>query len=134
MTDASGRMATPAGAALAMALAAMALAATTLAGCTPLPPPSHAEQAAASACETAADRTFNTQNRYLLSERDQRDTPFSVSGLPGVTSNGLGQRYGRDEQLAGCLRENSETTDTALSQSATGTRVAPGSIAPSPVQ
>ncbi len=113
-----------------LAAAALSLA---LAGCSTATPPSHADQAAASACEKQADQTFLTQNRYLLSERDQRDTPFSTSGLPGITSNGLGQRYGRDEQLAGCLRQNSQSTDTA-SQGATGTRIVPGAIAPSPAQ
>ena len=107
---------------------ALAVSASLLAGCMEPSPRSQADQAAASACEQQADQTYLTQNRYLLSERSTTDTPFSTSGLPGVTSNGLGQRYGRDQQLAGCLRENGQSTDN------TNQIAAPGSVAPSPAQ
>ncbi len=115
------------------ALVRPAALALMLAGCAgQAPAPNHADQAAASFCERQADQTFYAQNRYLLSERDQRDTPFSTSGLPGVTSNGLSQRYGRDEQLAGCLKENNQSLNAVPSGSTT--RLSPGSIAPSPAQ
>ncbi len=49
-------------------------------------------------------RSFNRQNRYLISERDTTDSPFSTSGVSGITTRGLTQRYDYDTALASCLR------------------------------
>ncbi len=76
-----------------------------LAACAPAPPMSSSDRAALGACRLEADRTYAQQNRYLLSERSQRDTPLSSSGTLGVTSAGLGSLYGRDQDVEDCLRE-----------------------------
>ncbi len=115
--------------ALPRRLTLVAALASVLAGCAGVPPQrSQADRAAATACEHQADQTYLSQNRFLLSERSTTDTPFSSSGLPGVTSNGLPDRYGRDQQLASCLRENGQSVDDANSSGA------PGTVPPSPVQ
>ncbi len=51
----------------------------------------------------APNRSFNRQNRYLLSERSTTDSPFSTSGDPAITTRGLTERYDYDTQLASCL-------------------------------
>ncbi|MGI3779030.1 MAG: hypothetical protein ACRYGC_17195 [Janthinobacterium lividum] len=87
------------------ALLAMGL----LAGCTfggPAKPRTDAQRATA-ACKVDADRAYLQQNRVLLSERSQRDTPFSSSGMVGVTSSGLPQLYGRSADFEACLRSHS---------------------------
>ncbi len=94
-----------------------------LAGCTP-PPQTAATRASAAAlasCRQSADSSFQRQNRYLLSERDQTDTPFSTSGLSGITTRGLGQRYDYDNQLSSCLA----ASDADNSQTAPATSSAP---------
>ncbi len=75
------------------------------AGCAPRPPTStgRADAAALAACKASTNRAFDRQNRYLLSERDQTDNPFSTSGDTGITTRGLTQRYDYDTQLASCL-------------------------------
>jgi hypothetical protein len=80
-----------------------------LAGCTfggPPKPRTDAQRATA-ACKVDADRAYLQQNRVLLSERSQRDTPFSSSGMVGVTSSGLPQLYGRSADFEACLRSHS---------------------------
>jgi hypothetical protein len=75
------------------------------AGCTP-PPPSSASRASAGAvasCRASTNQSFDRQNRYLLSERSQTDTPFSTSFNSGDTTRGLTQRYDYDNQMASCL-------------------------------
>lgn len=83
--------------------AALLVGLAVLPGCYNRPPPSRAEQAALNACRRRADQIFLEQNRAYLSERDTRDSPFASSGLTGITSEGLGDRYGRDEMVASCL-------------------------------
>ena len=72
------------------------------AACQPAQPMSKAARADYQACRTRADQVYDRQNRSELSERDTRDTPFATSGLPGITSAGLSNRYARDNLLAGC--------------------------------
>ena len=87
-------------------LALPALAALIAAGCTPAPPPSptaRANAAAVAACRSSTDQSFERQNRYLLSERDTTDAPYSTSGDSGITTRGLSQRYGYDVDLSNCL-------------------------------
>ncbi len=90
-------------------LTACALAAFLLAaGCAPRPPTreSHVAAAAAAACRARTDQIYARQNRYLLSERDTRDSPFSSQGLPGITSAGLSQRFDRDSIYDNCIGSN----------------------------
>jgi len=90
--------------------AGLALAASLpLFGCADTPPLSRADQAALEACRAHADAAYLEQNRAEMSLRDQSDTPYSVSGLPGVTSSGLSQRYERDEMVRDCLRASGRT-------------------------
>ncbi len=104
--DPAQRGAPPRGAGRAAAAAGrLALALAVLAGCAfGGPKPSTAEQRATAACKLDADRTYLQQNRSLLSERSQRDSPFSSSGTIGVTSQGLPQLYGRSSDFDACLR------------------------------
>ena len=86
----------PAGPAFAAALALLA------AGCQPAPR-SRADAAASAACRAEVDRVYAAQNRVELSQRDQRDTPFAASYNSGITSRGLGARFGRDNQVSSCV-------------------------------
>lgn len=61
-------------------------------------------QAAVAACRQRADEIYLKQNRGLLSERDQRDTPYASTGLPDNTARGLGEMFGRDQNFSNCLR------------------------------
>ncbi len=54
-------------------------------------------------CRAQADRQFEKQNRYLLSEQDQTGTPFSSHGIPGDTTSGLGDLYRRDRDVDRCV-------------------------------
>ena len=85
----------------------LAMALTALAGCNPGPRPqtaaSRSNAAAVASCRASTESSFNRQNRYLLSERDTTDSPFSTSGVTGITTRGLTQRYDYDTQLASCL-------------------------------
>ena len=58
------------------------LALATLAGCAgprPQTPATRASAAAAASCRASTESSFNRQNRYLLSERNTTDSPFSTS-------------------------------------------------------
>ena len=81
-----------------------------LAGCGQ--PRSGAELEQQQACGQQADRQFDKQNRYLMSERDQTDTPFSSSGLPGDTTQGLNDQYSRDRMVDDCMHSLSGTEPT----------------------
>ncbi len=74
------------------------------AGCSQSPSSaSRTSKADAAACRTRTDAIYNQQNRFLLSERNTTDSPYSTSGNPGVTNQRLSQQYGRDELLDSCL-------------------------------
>ena len=75
-------------------------------------PQSRNVAAAKAACRAEVDRVYAAQNRADLSQRDQRDTPFASSYNSGITSRGLGIRFGRDSQVASCMN-NSGATDNA---------------------
>ena len=62
-----------------------------------------ASAATAASCRSSANKAFDRQNRYLLSERSTVDSPFSTSGDPGVTTRGLTQRFDYDTNLQSCL-------------------------------
>ena len=69
---------------------------------------SSAELERQQACGQQADRQFEKQNRYLLSERDQTSTPFSSSFLPGDPTRGLNDQYSRDRMVDDCLHSLSD--------------------------
>ncbi len=101
------------------------LALTTLAACTP-PPSTSVSRANASAlasCRASTDSSFNRQNRYLISERDTTDAPFSTSGVSGITTRGLTQRYDYDTALASCLQASN--APTLATSPATSTQAPP---------
>jgi hypothetical protein len=76
-------------------------------GCSSPPPPqSRAAAGAIAACRSRTDQVFAQQNRYLLSERDTRDSPFSTSGNTGITTTGLSSRYARDNLYDNCVGSN----------------------------
>ena len=75
-------------------------------------PRSGAELEQQQACGQQADRQFEKQNRYLMSERDQTATPFSSSGLPGDPTRGLNDQYGRDRMVDDCMHTLSGTEPT----------------------
>ena len=81
-----------------------------LAGCAPQRTGAELEQQ--QACGQQADRQFEKQNRYLMSERDQTDTPFSSSGMPGNTTQGLNDQYSRDRMVDDCMHTLSGTEPT----------------------
>ena len=81
------------------------------------------DRQAMAACRTEADRSYLQQNRVLLSERSQRDTPFSSSGTVGITSEGLPQLYGRSSDFEACLRRHRD--DAADARPAAGGAMSP---------
>jgi hypothetical protein len=86
--------------------AASAIALLAVSGCGFPPPQSGAERAASNDCRDDANRIYNAQNRYLLSERDSPDTPFSGSTPPPLPSDGLSERYGYDQMVSDCLKHS----------------------------
>jgi hypothetical protein len=86
--------------------AGAALALLGLAGCGFPPPQSAAERSASEGCREDANRIYNAQNRYQLSERDSPDTPFSGSTPPPLPSDGLSDRYGFDQMVSNCERRS----------------------------
>ena len=107
----------------------LCLALALLAGCTPLPQTASTRSSAAAqaSCRASTEQSFNRQNRYMLSERDTTDAPFSTSGVTGITTRGLTQRYDYDTQLAACLSESGNSGAGGVTQPGppTGTPVAP---------
>lgn len=77
-----------------------------LGACAKSPAQSSADRAVAAACRQEVDRVYAAQNRRELSYRDQRDTPFASSYNSGVTSAGLGTRFGRDNDVQSCVSQN----------------------------
>ncbi len=91
---------------------ALPLAGLLAAGCTPAPPPSRSAVAARAACRAQTEAAYNRQNRDLLSTRDTTDTPFSSSGVSGITTTGLSREYDRETTMDNCLRGSSVSQDT----------------------
>lgn len=84
------------------AVLALCIGLGALAGCAQ-PSRPRASAAASAACRAETDRVYAAQNRAELSFRDQRDTPFAGSYNSGITSRGLGARFGRDNMESSCL-------------------------------
>jgi hypothetical protein len=83
-----------------------------LAYCAPPPPPppvgqTRADAATREACREHADQVYDRQHRDTIYTISSRDTPFSANDSRGVIDNGLSQRYGRDNMLRDCVRNNS---------------------------
>lgn len=104
--------------------AAALLSLFSLAACYTPPPASHshASTAAMTACRQRADEVYIRQNRGEIYNADrfataERDSPFASSGLPGITTNGLGGRYNYEQLQDDCLSStgsaapNGTTTD-----------------------
>lgn len=70
--------------------------------CHPIAPASKAARADYKACRERVNQVYNQQNRAYLSERDSRDEPFATNYNSGITSAGLGSRFGFDNMLAEC--------------------------------
>jgi hypothetical protein len=85
---------------------ALCLAAScALGACGFSPPLSETQRAAIDACRSDADRVYNAQNRYQLSERDTRDTPFSSTAAP-TESDTLSNQYGHDQLVSDCVNRS----------------------------
>ena len=81
-------------------------------------------RALTAACRQQVDRAYNTQNRADLSMRDQRDSPLSDNYVSGITSRGLSSAYGRDTDIATCVR-NSELGTANATPAAPSTGINP---------
>lgn len=77
------------------------------------PPRSRTEAATTAACRTEVDRVYAAQNRADLSRRDQRDSPFASSYLPGITTRELGARYARDNMVSSCISNSAQPSSPA---------------------
>jgi hypothetical protein len=67
------------------------------------------DAAKVAACRAQTDRVYRAQNRgAIFLPNDQRDSPFSSSYDPGLTSRGLSGLFGRDQEQAECLHELGE--------------------------
>ena len=82
------------------------LALVALLGACQRAPRSSASAATSAACRVEVDRVYAAQNRVELSRRDERDTPFAASYLPGITTRQLSERFSRDNQMASCLAQS----------------------------
>ena len=86
---------------------ALLTASLLAAACTPAPPPPRSVASLRAACRARSEASYNRQNRDLLSIRDTTDTPFSTSGVSGITTTGLSREYGREVALDDCLKAGS---------------------------
>ncbi|HEX3347073.1 MAG TPA: hypothetical protein VHS58_03105 [Acetobacteraceae bacterium] len=108
------------------------------AGCQYLPssdgPRSRASAGDLVACRKRADEIYQAQNRGAVYDADlyrtsDRDSPYATSGLTGVTSDGLGARYQRDQFEDACLRSTNSSAPTQLNQGAGGGTASPAAAA-----
>lgn len=91
----------------------LALCAVLISGCGFSPPQSAQDREALQSCRSDADRVYDAQNRYQLSERDSRDTPFSGGGQVASPSDGLADQYSHERMVESCLHNGSNTAETA---------------------
>jgi len=73
------------------------------AGCAFAPRHQSDNQEAVEGCRAEADRVYDAQNRYQLSERDSSDSPNSGSGTTGDPAAGLSDKYGHERMIDDCL-------------------------------
>jgi hypothetical protein len=91
----------------------MLAGALAAAGCAPRQPISadaRTRDANTAACRARTEAIYNAQNRYLLSERDTVDSPYSTTGMPGFTSRGLSRQYQRDVEMDNCMNNGTAAT------------------------
>ena len=93
--------------------AGLALCALALSACAFPGPESKADRETLQSCRADADRVYDAQNRYQLSERDTHDTPFSGSGQPTSPSDGLADQYSHERRVEDCVRHGDATAETA---------------------
>jgi hypothetical protein len=67
-----------------------------------------ASAATMAACRSRADEVYLKQNRAEVYQNDTyisstRDAPYASSGLPGITTDGLGGQYQRDQMIDDCI-------------------------------
>ena len=100
---------------LVVPLSCCLLAATTLLGGCEAPIRHSRAQTVASAdrtaCRQRADEIYNKQNRAEVYRSDTfatdtLDSPYSVSGLPGITTNGLSGLYQHDNLVSSCVNNH----------------------------
>ncbi len=84
-----------------------------LCGCAFPGPESKADRETLQSCRAEANRVYDVQNRYQLSERDMHDTPFSGSGQPTTPSDGLADQYSHEVRVEDCVRHGDATAETA---------------------
>lgn len=108
-------------------LCSLALPLLLLGACQPAPRSSGGSASAAvnAACRVEVDRVYAAQNRADLSRRDERDTPFASSYLPGITTRQLSQQYARGNQMAECVAANSNGQATPPAPSTPGPTFSP---------
>jgi hypothetical protein len=87
-------------------LAILCLAGLPLAGCAFPGPLSESQRDALASCRSDADRVYNAQNRYQLSERSSIDSPFSGGTQPDTPSDQLSNQYSHDEMVSDCLKRS----------------------------
>ena len=106
-----------------------------LAGCQGPPPAptgaARADLAAAAYCRQRAEEVYNVQNRGARYQSDNRDTPFSASYVPSVTSRGLSDRYALDAMVSECVRNSAASRD-AGPEPATPNPAGPNPPGPNP--
>ncbi len=88
-------------------------------------PRSQADRATTVQCRAETDRVYAAQNRADLSRRDERDSPFAGSYLPGITTRDLGAKFGRDNDMASCVARNRGSSTVDSSPGTTFSPVAP---------
>ncbi len=93
------------------------LALLCLAGCDFSPPLSASDRETLDGCRRDADRVYDTQNRYQLSERDSRDSPFSSSGAAATPNAGLADQYVHAREVDDCVRRGGTTPGNAAPES-----------------
>ncbi|WP_158743782.1 hypothetical protein [Acidisphaera sp. L21] len=76
--------------------------------------------AAVASCRASTNQAFDRQNRYLISERDQTASPFSMNGNPGVTTRGLTDKYDYDNALQSCLAASSSPQNANTAATVSG--------------
>ena len=89
-----------------------------IAACNSTPPTAQqrADQETLAACRKQADQAFAEQNRGALYRENNSLSPFSTSYVPGNTTRGLPERYGRDEMVANCVRNIGSTPGAAVNR------------------
>ncbi len=91
-----------------------------LSACAGAPQRSSSDIAALTACRHRADEVYAKQNRAEVYMSDTfatsgRDSPYSTTALPGVTTRGLSGQYERDSMVSDCLAGTGPATGVSTS-------------------